>query len=185
MFYEKIRDLLRAARGASLLSVVAFAIFFGGCSVVRSPAVFDYAAADARFLIEFPSRGETVVCSAEKHGGQFTLRAVSPERSVGLCVLCSDESCTIVSGNGEGIVLSPQASARLYNMLALLSRGEDGGSVSRSDDGETTVITYLDGTVTLGGDLMPTSAELFGDGGRVVKIREYTPLTDTSSEKEK
>lgn len=182
MFYEKIRKL-SAIAGALALAVSAF--MFSGCSRMQSPAVFDYAAQDARFTIEFPSRGDAVVCSAEKHGGQFTLRAAEPERSSGVCVVCSDENCTIFTNDGDGIVLSAQASARLRDVLSLLVRGSEGGAVSRSDDGETTVITYPDGTVTLGGDLMPIAAELFGEGGRTVKIRDYEAVPCSNAENEK
>lgn len=182
MFYEKIRNL---SMRAAVLAIAVPAFLFSGCSPLQSPAVFDYAAQDARFTIEFPSRGDAVVCSAEKRGGEFTLRAAEPERSAGLCVICSDDSCTIITQDGDGIVLSPQASARLRDVLSLLVRGSEGGSVSRSDDGELTVITYPDGAVTLGSDLMPISAELFGDGGRTVKIRDYEAVPCSNAENEK
>lgn len=182
MFYEKIRKL--SVRSA-VLALAVSAFLFSGCSRVKSPAVFDYAAQDARFTIEFPSRGDAVVCSAEKHGGEFTLCAAEPERSSGVRVVCSDESCTVFTGDGGGIVLSAQASARLRDLLSLLARGSEGGSVSRSDDGETTVITYPDGAVTLDGGLMPISAELFGEGGRTVKIRDYETVPCSNAENEK
>lgn len=169
MFNGKIRSILLAA--ALLLSLT-----LAGCAGGGKPAVFGYVSESARFTIEFSQGdGEAVVCDAEKTDSLTTLRVVAPTRSAELRVICSGGQCVITpSDGGEGIPLSSRASERLTNVLALLYRGDDGtATVSRTDGGDETVITYPEGEVTVGSDLMPISVELFGEGGRRVAIRNY------------
>ena len=173
MFVSKKRLALLSA---TLLS----AALLLGCKSSHSPAVFGYVSCDAQFSVSFPSRGDTVECSAERTDGNISLRVLSPERSAELMVICSPGGCVITpKDGGEGIPVSSRASEGLTQVFELLYRGSDGTeSVSRSDDGLFTVITYPEGSVTVGADLMPTSVEIFSeDAPRTVTIHDYSVIS--------
>ena len=152
------------------------ALLLCGCGSVHTPAVFGYVSCDARFEVEFPSRTDTVVCSAERKDGKVSLTVITPERSADLRVISSPDGCVIIpKDGGDGIPLSSRASEGLTEVFALLYRGSDGSeSISRSADGQSTVITYPDGCVTVGADMLPTSVEISGGCVRTVVINGYT-----------
>lgn len=169
-----------------LVFVSVFAAFFilTGCKGTHTPAVFGYVSCDARFNVEFPSRGESVVCSAERAGGKILLTVVTPERSADLRVIASPDGCVIIPmDGGEGIPLSTRAADGLTDVFELLYRGEDGcESIVRSDDGQTTDIIYPDGCVTVGADMLPVAVEIRGDdSARTVVISGYTPINDENN----
>lgn len=155
------------------------ALLLCGCRSVHTPAVFGYVSCDARFEVEFPSRTDTVICSVERKDGTLSLTVVTPERSADLRVISSPDRCVIIpKDGGDGIPLSSRASEGLTEVFALLYRGSDGSeSISRSADGQSTVITYPDGCVTVGADMLPSSVEIIGDCTRTVTISGYTVVS--------
>ena len=172
MFYGK----KRATHVAASLAAIALSALLAGCGKANTSAVFGYVSRDAQFKIGFPSRNKSVECEAVRADGRTSLRVVSPERSAELMVICSPNGCVITpKDGGEGIPLSSRAAEGLTDVFALLYRGSDGTeSVARSDDGRFTVITYPDGAVTVGEDLLPSSVEIYSeDYVRVVTISDY------------
>lgn len=173
MLYEKKRRLSLTLVLFAILSVLAHSLT--GCEKITSPAVSDYRNHNARFTLEFPSRTESVICSAEKLGEDITITVVSPERSAGLTVSVSGENCILLPrGSDNGITLSYDASSGLTDVLSLMFAPSDGASVTRSADGESTIITHERGAVTLDCALTPISVEIYeGDRTRTVKVRDY------------
>ena len=160
--------MLSSKKRILILFLLSAALSLCSCKRAHSPAVFGYVSCDASFSLEFPSPTDAVVCRAEREGGSLTLSVTSPERSADLRVICSPDGCVIIPcGSESAIPLSSRASDGLTSVFSLLYRGSDGSeSVTRSDDGQSTVITYPDGAVTVGADMMPSSVELFSDHGK-------------------
>lgn len=164
-----------------VMCAVVMLIPLHGCAKSGGRDIFTYAAHDAEFSLVFPSETGDLECSVVRGGNIFSLRIVSPARSSNFSAVCDGVSCKLVPLADDGtpsveIPLSESASAPLVRIFSLITRGSEGAQVSKSADGETTVVTYSDGTVVLGSDSLPVSVtSRMADGSmRDVKIVNYT-----------
>ncbi len=130
--------------------------------------IFAFTERDASFTLTVESEYGDISCSCTREGELITATVFSPERSAGCTVTVRGSACTLSVG-GADIALSNEAAAPLTCIFDLMFRGDSGATVSKSADGESTVISYEDGKLTLDGELMPAEVNC----GRKVKISSY------------
>ena len=147
---------------------------FSGCTAENglSGDLTRYASADVTYTAEFPEVG-TAECI--RSGGTTVMRMVSPEHLCGITVTYDGTSCSLSSGE-LSVLLSPETASGLTGLFDLLARpvdgadGENGGIPSKTADGEKTVLTFDEGSVTIGADGVPAEV-IFGD--RAVRIEKF------------
>lgn len=153
------------------------ALFLPGCAGETSSGdggLMRYAAADASYTAEFASGdGDAIVCACERSGGTTVLRVTSPERLNGLSVRYDGNACSLGAGE-TSILLSADAASGLTEIFDLLARTD--GTPAKSADGTQTVVTFENGTVTVGADGVPVEVTL---DERVVKIVTFTMADDS------
>ncbi len=134
----------------------------------RDTNIFGFTEHDASFTLTVESEYGDISCSCTREGELITATVTSPERSAGCTVTVSGSACTL-SVSGADIALSAEAAAPLTCIFELMFRGDSGATVSKSADGQSTVVSYADGALTLDGGLMPAEVNC----GRRVKISSY------------
>ncbi|MBQ4354234.1 MAG: hypothetical protein IJC71_05000 [Clostridia bacterium] len=138
---------------------------------------------DARFTAVFSSGSTEVLCDAVRQGDAVTLTIVSPERSQGIAVFVSPASCTVITADGTSIPLSPNAAAGLTAFLDVLYAPLAESPVPvRSEDGDRTILSLPQGTLTLDENLLPCAVECPAVNGemRTVTVQNYIPQNPTS-----
>lgn len=145
---------------------------FSGCTAgdgTVSGGLTRYAAADISYTAEFPEAG-TAECV--RSGGTTVMRIVSPEHLCGITVTYDGMSCSLASGE-MSVLLSPETASGLTGIFDLLAHPAEpgiGGIPSKSADGEETILTFDEGSVTLTADGVPSEVTF---GERRVRIGNF------------
>ncbi len=149
---------------AVCLTLTAF--FSISCTADSSTdgGLMKYAGENVTYTATF-EEGMTGRC--ERSGGTTVLRMTSPERLAGLTVTYDGATCS-VGVEGMDIPLSADVAAGLTDVFDLLAR-ED-GVPTKSPDGTQTVVTFADGTVTVGEDGVPVKVTV---GEREINIGDW------------
>lgn len=128
--------------------------------------LFAYTRGAAQFDLLFPSVSgdtDTIVCACSRDGtGNFTLTVTEPARLSGFTAELRDgrAGCRAVCRmDGTEIPLSDDAAAGLIRLFTILT---EEGSVRKTSDGTSTVITTPTGEVILNEALLPEEIEISG-----------------------
>lgn len=179
--------------GCVLTTVVIALVALGTTSCaagrVSNDRLTEYAVHDVSYTVEFstgsnadgasseisPTGGISAIAGrCERRGTRTVMEVTSPERLRGISVIYDSGSGACVLGAGEAAIpLSPEVSGGLTELFDLLGRSpEDGGMLSKSADGENTVVTFsdADGSVTLDPEGIPLTV-FFGE--RQATLKEY------------
>ncbi len=158
------------------ISVLAF-VFLASCGekTEESDGLMRFAGDNAAYVAEFPMEADgVIVCECVRSGSVTQMRVTSPENCVGLAVRYDGATCSLACGEGE-ILLSADVASGVTTVFDILAR-TDGGTVAKSADGSQTVVTYEDGSVTIGADGIPVEITLTdASAARVIKIKSWSP----------
>lgn len=149
--------------------IVSLCIFAGattlcGCGKNENDAdIYSYQTTDAVYHVAFEDGG--ISGKLEKRGSSCTLSISSPESIAGVAVTYDGSVCRLCADSVE-IPLSADAASGIMPLFSLLgTRG--GGTPAKSSDGQSTVIAFDDGTVTV---------QKSGSGFSVAEIEMETEL---------
>ncbi len=156
---------------------------FGENRAKNGMKIFAYAESDADYDVIFSSALGDVTSAVKRRGEVTVLTVTTPVRSAGVTVKWteSDGRVVISYGEGEEIPLSEEAARGVRAIFELLGRGKTENLVlSRSDDGEKTLLEYGDGVVILNAEGIPCSVVY---GGRTVEIANFTVISESGNTK--
>lgn len=156
-------------------AVCALLFTLTSCSAGEDSRIFDYRNSDAQFTVTFPSAYGDVVCDGVKTADCTAFTVREPERSAGVTVQVSGESC-VIKANDVEIPLSKEASAGLTCIVAAMYEPlPEPVEASRTSDGANTVITTPFGTLYLDENLLPCAVECKAWNGeiRTVTVTDY------------
>ena len=155
------------------LIIFACLLVFSACSQ-GSGDLFLYRECPSTFSVSFPSSNGEVLCHARMDAASIVLTVAEPERSAGIIITCTDDSC-LIAVDETLIPISSAAARSLLDMFHLLSSKTEGDLPTRSSDGEYTTVKFDTGSVTLDENLFPCAVEctdMNGDPWRV-KIENF------------
>ena len=130
----------------------------------------EYVKSDADFFLEFPAAwdgGESVTAYCEKRGGDVTLEITLPDRSAGIKIEASGESCSVCVGDNS-VPLSAEASEGLYGVIGALF--PENYTVSSTDDGLMKILTGSCGSVYVGDGGIPQRVVC---GEREILVKDF------------
>lgn len=153
------------------LALLIFTLVLSLCTVSCTPRgadIFAFSECGATFTLIFPSENGDVTLSCTRDGVSYTAKIVSPERSRDITIVSDSGAVTVCAGEVK-IPLSEAAAQHFSCIFDVMYRGDVGATVTRSGDGECTLISYDDGVLTLDENGIPTEIDV----GRIVKIKDY------------
>jgi len=156
------------------LSVSVLLLSFFSCTKTAE-CVWQGGERNAAFTAVFPDLCETgaVTCEVTRTGDKLSFVIVEPERSAGVRIERDGSSCVLYADDSHSIALSPAVSANLDALYRILYEAAD-ATVTRTEDGVGTVLSSLDGRLTLDCDLVPVSVSVLTDcGEQTVEISDY------------
>lgn len=164
-----------------LFSALTAAVLILSSCAADPEALYEFRSSPSSFTVSFPSSGQPVVCDA-RMDDTLRLTVISPERSAGMGVVCTSDSC-IVSAGGVQIPLSAEASRAMRDFFLILSSETAESVPTRSAEGENTVLETAAGTLVLDSDLNPCAVIYTGMDGeeRTAEIRDFSSFINTDN----
>lgn len=159
---------------------VMFSLF--GCCADKTGKMTDYRYADADFTLTFPSIYGDVVCDGSRYAERTLLTLREPQRSAGLMVEISENSCVVKSGDCS-IPLTEKTAEGLIDVIATLFAPLDEPiDASRSSDGEKTIVTTPYGVLYLDSNMLPCAVECKtkNDESRIITVENYVVINTTT-----
>lgn len=166
-----------------LFSALSAAVLILSSCAADPEALYEFRSSPSSFTVSFPSSEQAVVCDARMDPeGLLRLTVTSPERSAGMTVVCTSDSCTVSAG-GVQIPLSADASRAMRDFFLILASETAESVPTRSAEGENTVLETAAGTLVLDSDLNPCAVIYTGMDGeeRRAEIGNFSSLINTDN----